>query len=49
MITIHHVLKNGTEVDSVEGKVIRADEFGLLYEVISRIQKEGDQKNNEAV
>lgn len=42
MITIKHVLKDGTEVDSIEGKVIKADEFSLLYEVINRIQKEGD-------
>lgn len=47
MITIHHVLKDGTEVDSIEGKVIKADEFGTLYEVINRIQKE--MKNNETV
>lgn len=46
---IYHVLKDGTVVPDVEGKVIKADEFTLLYEVISRIQKEGDQKPNETV
>lgn len=39
MITIHHVLKDGTKVDSIEGHVIKADEFQVLYEVINRIQK----------
>ena len=49
MITIKHVLKDGTEVDSVEGKVIKAEQFDVLYEVINRIQKEGDQNTHEAV
>lgn len=47
MIRIHHVLKDGTEVDSVEGHVIKAADFPLLYEVMNRIQKEG--KKDEAV
>jgi len=49
MIRIHHVLKDGTAVDSIDGHVIKADEFSVLYEVINRIQKEGDQKKDEAV
>lgn len=49
MITIKHVLKDGTQVDSIEGKVIKAKDFTVLYEVINRIQKEGDQKTDEAV
>ena len=39
MITIRHVLKDGTEVDSIEGHVISGDEFPQLYEVIGRIVK----------
>ncbi len=39
---IRHVLADGTEVDDIEGKVIKADEFSVLYEVINRIRKEGD-------
>ena len=42
MITIKHVLKDGTHVDSVDGKVINAEEHRSLYELISRMQKEGD-------
>ena len=49
MITIKHVLKDDTEVDSIDGHVIKAEEFTVLYEVINRIQKEGDLKENEAV
>ena len=49
MTTIKHVLKDGTQVDSIEGKVIKADQHELLYEIINRMQKEGDQKTDEAV
>jgi len=38
---IKHILADGTAVDSIEGKVIKADEHPVLYEVINRIQKEG--------
>ena len=38
---IHHILKDGTEVDDITGKVIKAEDFPVLYEVINRIQKEG--------
>ena len=37
---IKHILRNGTQVDSVEGKVIKAQEFGVLYEVIGRIRND---------
>lgn len=49
MIRIHHVLKDGTQVDSIDGHVIKAKDFSVLYEVINRIQKEGDQKTYETV
>lgn len=42
MATIKHVLKDGTQVDSIEGHLIKADEFKVLYEVINRISKAGD-------
>lgn len=45
---IRHVLKDGTAVASIDGHVIKADQFPVLYEVINRISKEGDEKN-EAV
>lgn len=42
MVTIKHVLKNGTQVDDIAGKVIKADQFSVLYEVVNRISKAGD-------
>lgn len=49
MTTIKHVLKDGTKVDSIEGHVIKADEFPLLYEVVNRINNRKDQKKNAVV
>lgn len=46
-IKIHHILKNGTEVKDIKGHLIKAEEFPVLYEVINRIQKGGD--NNESI
>ena len=42
MITIKHVLKDGTQVDDITGHVIKAEDHPVLYEVINRIQKGGD-------
>lgn len=41
-VRIHHVLKNGTQVDDVSGYMIKAADYPVLYEVVNRIQKEGD-------
>ena len=49
MITIKHVLKDGTEVENIDGKVIKADQFPVLYESINRIQKESDLNTNEVI
>lgn len=49
-VTVHHVLKDGTRIDDIEGHVIKAADFQALYEVISRInQKEGEEKADAAV
>lgn len=40
MITIKHILKDGTEVADITGKVIKAKDHELLYEVINRIQQQ---------
>lgn len=42
---IRHILKDGTEVADVAGKVIKAEEHTVLYEVINRINEEGRRKN----
>lgn len=44
MITIKHILKDGTEVADITGKVIKAKDHELLYEVINRINEEGRRK-----
>lgn len=46
MITIHHVLKDGTEAADITGKVIDAQEFEVLYQMISRIE---EGRTNETV
>lgn len=45
MITIHHVLKDGTEVADIAGKVVKAKDNEQLYEAINRISSEGNRKN----
>lgn len=44
MIRIKHVLKDGTQVDDVAGRMIKAKEHVVLYEVINRIN-EGRRKD----
>lgn len=44
MVKIHHILKDGTKVDSIEGHMIKAEEFKVLYEVINKIN-EKEQKH----
>lgn len=41
-VRIHHLLKDGTQIDDIAGKVIKAKDYPVLYEVVNRIQKEGD-------
>lgn len=50
MIKVKHVLKDGTEVENIDGHLIKAEEFKTLYEIISQINgREGDQKKDEVV
>lgn len=44
---VRHILKDGTEVEDITGKIIKASEFRTLYEVINRIEKEGEKQTNE--
>lgn len=49
---ITHILKNGSRVESISGKVISSDEFPVIYKILegdqrkhlSDTQEEGDQK-----
>lgn len=44
---IRHILKDGTEVNSIKGVVIKADQFPQVYRVIERIEERG--KTDEAI
>ena len=39
---IYHVLKDGSRVESVNGIVIKADQFPRVYRVIERIEERGN-------
>lgn len=39
---IYHVLKDGSRVESIEGVVIKVDQFPLVYKVIERIEERGN-------
>jgi len=41
-VNIKHLLKDGTQIDDIAGKVIKASDFPVLYEVVNRINKAGD-------
>ena len=43
MITIRHILNDGSEVEDIEGRVIKVNEFTYLYEVINRIVQKEEQ------
>ena len=42
MANVKHILKDGREVQDIENKVIKVDDFKPLYEAIKRIQKESE-------
>ena len=43
---IHHILKDGTEVTDISGKVIEVKQFEVLYQVVNRIN---ERVNHEAI
>lgn len=45
-MAIRHILRDGTEVADVTGRVIRLNEFGTVYAVIREINRE-ERKNEE--
>ena len=44
MANVRHILKDGTEVADITGKVIRTAEFEVLYQVVNRIMEK--EKNH---
>lgn len=45
-MAIRHILRDGTEVADVTGRVIRLNEFGAAYAVIREIYRK-EKKNEE--
>lgn len=47
MANVKHILKDGREVQDIENRVIKVDDFKPLYEAIKRIQKEGEKEHHD--
>ena len=47
-IIVHHVLKDGTQVDDIAGHVIKAEQHEALYQIIERITEERNKKCQKA-
>ena len=41
---ITHILKDGTKVDSIAGRVIRVKDFEHVYQIIGRIEQRGREE-----
>ena len=46
---IRHIMKDGTERDSVEGIVIRRDAFPTLYAILQKIELKEEAKTEKGV
>ena len=46
---IRHIMKDGTERDSVEGIVIRKDDFPTLYAIFQKIELKEEAKAEKGV
>ena len=45
---LRHYLKDGTEVSTVAGKVIKADEYPIAYRVIERTKNDDIRRVKES-
>lgn len=45
MIRIHHVLKDGTHVETVDGHVVKMKDHPVLYQMIKSMERK--EKQNE--
>ena len=43
---VHHILKDGTTVDDIAGKVVRPEDAGPLYQLIHKINRGGSGKKS---
>ena len=41
---ITHVLKDGTKLNDISGRVIKQDDFKFVYEIIKRIEQRGEKE-----
>ena len=46
---IRHIMKDGAERDSIEGIVIRRDDFPTLYAILQKIELKEETKTEEGV
>lgn len=42
-----HVLKDGSQVDDITGRVVKIDDAGALYGLIRKINRKSEQKKND--
>lgn len=44
MVVVRHVLKDGREVDRIDGMVVRVDDNKTLYRLTKKISRKGEEK-----
>ena len=42
-----HILKDGSEVEDITGRVVKMDEAGTLYNLIREINRKSEKKNRK--
>lgn len=42
-----HVLKDGSEIDDITGRVVKMDDAETLYSMIREINRKSEKKNRE--
>ena len=44
---IRHIMKDGSERDSIEGILLKEEDFPTLYAVLGRIERKGRKEEDE--
>jgi hypothetical protein len=42
-----HILKDGSEVEDITGRVVKMDDAGTLYSLIREINRKSEKKNRK--
>lgn len=42
-----HILKDGSEVEDITGRVVKVDDAGTLYSLIREINRKSEKKNRK--